>query len=602
MRLWRWYRARRRGWRIAIALVAVPLGLALLYAAGRSLQYASAEKDPGLYVPSSANVVVRCRGLAGHGERIGRTLAWRALERRILRDRTVRRTANAELRQAGFPTLDDLEDSRKGYSDRWAQLIWVGGEDTAAAARVGAAWKGTPWVAAVRLPWSLYLAAPFGGLVLPTETVAGRTVLRRSGLYVVFVGAIAIASNDRAFLEQALRRQGSAAAPERPVEARVEFGGSAALQDLRRMIAATGAFPHVRAESIRAISLSVDVVGKGGEAVLVDALFEEAEAANPETPPHAFSRLAPAGSSGLLVTQAGAQDLFAWLKSLVRTGAPDAVSRNAQQALDQLEGIGKFSANFLPLVEPGMAVITGTVMGSGKSEGRVYPALALVLRTRDPAGAFQAMDGVIRRIAGNQAKNSTEHMGFQTRRVGDREMHLWRWPGMLQSNDFLMPCYAAAGDAFVLGNNEAFTEAVLRAAGGGTGILLEQAEHHKLRRRLKEYGFAEEAGLAGGFLFLRSFRESLDGFFNPVAEWMVDGKTPQAALRVEIERELALQGRSLPSKEVDALVRESLARKYADQEDLLRSNTRALDAVHFSAFESSAAAKGISFRWVMEFR
>jgi hypothetical protein len=165
-----------------------------------------------------------------------------------------------------------------------------------------------------------------------------------------------------------------------------------------------------------------------------------------------------------------------------------------------------------------------------------------------------------------------------------------------------MPCYAALKEAFVLGNNEQFTEALIRAAAGETGIFLEQPEHHRLRRRLKEYGFASEAGLAGGVLFLRSFRESLDGFLGPAAEWIVDGKTPGPVLRAEIDRELAQQGRSLTQKEIEELFKETLRRKYADQEDLLRANTRALEAVNFSAFESSPVPKGISLRWVVEFR
>ncbi|HVE40627.1 MAG TPA: hypothetical protein VNM14_12100, partial [Planctomycetota bacterium] len=83
MNPWRWVRARRWWVQLLLAAVLLPVLLVLLYVAVRSLQYGSAEKDVGAYVPSTANVVVRARGLEQHAERIRESAGWRVLQRRI---------------------------------------------------------------------------------------------------------------------------------------------------------------------------------------------------------------------------------------------------------------------------------------------------------------------------------------------------------------------------------------------------------------------------------------------------------------------------------------------------------------------------------------
>ena len=116
MSLWRWFRARR-GWvQVLLAVVLVPLAAALVYVAGRSLQYAGSEKDAGPYVPVTANVVVRARAFERQVARIQDSVAWRAFERKILRDGVLRREINGLLEANGAPTLDDLEDERKPFA------------------------------------------------------------------------------------------------------------------------------------------------------------------------------------------------------------------------------------------------------------------------------------------------------------------------------------------------------------------------------------------------------------------------------------------------------------------------------------------------------
>src|SRR5204863_187309 len=83
------------------AAVLLPLLLVLSYVAGRSLQYGSAEKDAGAYVPSTANVVFRARDLEKHAARIQDSAGWRVVQRRILKDPIVRREVNELLQAEG---------------------------------------------------------------------------------------------------------------------------------------------------------------------------------------------------------------------------------------------------------------------------------------------------------------------------------------------------------------------------------------------------------------------------------------------------------------------------------------------------------------------
>jgi hypothetical protein len=598
MRLWRWYRARRRRWQVLIALLGLPLAAAALYVSARSLQYLGAERDAGLYIPSGANLVVRARRFESQWERIRATVAWRAIERRILRDRATRRTINAALKDARLPTLDDLEDERKAGALSPERLRWILGYDTVAAARVGATWNDVKACAVVRLPWSVYLVSPLARWVYPAEAVGGHAALRvRRGkvdLFVHFAGSLALVSNDRALLEQALRRQGTAEGGTRPVEIRAKFDNSPALLDLRRAFQTSGLFPHVRFETARAVEVTGDL---SEAALMLDALIEGAQPARVDPAPHAFLRGVPAHASGVLVTQAGVHELYQWLRSLVRPGASDLASKNAQQALDTLDGVGKFSSTFLPLVDSGMALVTGGEAG----EGRVYPAVAMVFPTRHAPEAVEAMDALVKKIAGKTGEGD-KTFGFRTEPVEDTVMHWWKWPGGLQISDFATPCYAALKDAFILGNNERFTEAVIRAFSTGAGSLPEQSHYRALVREMRKRGIAPDPDLAGGFVALPALRASLDGLLPHAARFMVDSTVDRVALRAEVDEEFRRLGTPTSPGDVVRRFNEIIDAKARDQEDLLRANLVVLESMKWCAFESRRTEKGISFRWALEFR
>ena len=229
MRLWGRFRSLRWYWQIPLGAAALLSTVLLLHIGVRSVQFAMAETDPSLYVPADSNVVVRLRDFEGHADRIGGTVAWRVIERKILRDPGARKVLNSLLKGAGAPTLDDLEDQRKSTTRILPWVLEALGKDALAAAQV----KDVPAQAKIcgiqRLRWWHYLLTPCAGWVLSSESVGGETFLkRRQGkqeFYIAFRGALALVSPDREFLLQALRRRGGASPGRAPFEARVVFDG-----------------------------------------------------------------------------------------------------------------------------------------------------------------------------------------------------------------------------------------------------------------------------------------------------------------------------------------------------------------------------------------
>lgn len=586
MKLWSWYRARPRAWKAAIAAGVLPFGAVFLYGAVRSIQYWGAEGDPALYVPREANVIVRARDLAAHLERMEGTLAWRAIRRRVLRHAAIRNALDGALRKAGLPAVADVEDRRRGAAEELARFLWVAGRDAIGAFKVGAPGRSPEALGVVRLPWTLYLVAPFASWVLPSEQEGGKKLLEvrrgKGSLYLAFAGRLALASTDKAFLIRALARTGTPTKGPGPLELTVKFDGAPALESLRKDLGWIEGF--LGSEGAGAVSISVDL---RGDALVVEGTLAGARPISEGSAPHGKTVWAPAGSSGVLAHRAGLADLHRGLKAL--SGSIPSL----RQAFETLDDVGRFGATVLPSLDPGLAVVTG-----GVGDTQVFPAVALICASREPQRGVEALDGVIRRIAGK----FIERRPLKEQQVGDVVIHYWAPPGALPVDEVLHPCYAAVGDAFVLGNNLAFTEAVVRAARGEGGSLTEQAHFRALRRQFGRLGFASEPDVAGGLFLAGPLRESLDGLIGPAAQFLVDARLPGPVLRREIEAELREQGRSLPPAEVDQLFYERQRQKYREEEEELRARLGFLDAVQGFALESCGAACGVTFRLAVSFR
>jgi hypothetical protein len=591
MRVWGWYRARRWWVQLLLAFIVLPLTSALLYVGFRSLQYASSEKDPGVYVPSTANVVVRMRDLENQLRRIQEAPAWRTFDRKLLRDPVLRRQINEILKAYGAPTLDDLEDERKPFAKNQDRVIHAIGADLVGSLQVKESLARMHFCVIVRLRWLHYLATPFARLVLPTEEVGGEKVLViKQGtreIRVAFVGALAIVSSDKALLEQALQRKGRVEDGGRPVEGRVVFEGSPGLLEIRKTIQNSGLFPYVKWETARGVTGSGDI---RDTMMVFDATFDKAEPLHATEPPVAIRSWAPVATSGLLVTSTGGQDLIAWLRSLVVPGSKDPVAQVIRDALQALDD-GGLAAKVLPLLQDGMAVMTGLE----EQGGQVVPALTLVFASSDPAAAVEGLNGLVRKIAGSWGDSKY----FTSEPVGGTMVYSWSWPPALQIASLANPTYAALKGTLVIGSNRQFTLDVIRAAEQGEGFEQTSA-FRKLRSRMKELGMSTEPTVAGGLLYPPQLREALSGSLSHLAKLTTPINGP--ALRAELEADRRRQGQPLDEEEIRRAFNEAIDRKIDDKEAEFRRALSPMDAFRWAAFDASTGPKGIVFKLAVELR
>jgi len=236
-------------------------------------------------------------------------------------------------------------------------------------------------------------------------------------------------------------------------------------------------------------------------------------------------------------------------------------------------------------------VMTGVEERGGQS----VPTLTLVLPSNDPPAAVDALNGLVRKIAGSWGDSKY----FTTEPLGETTVYSWSWPPALQIATLAAPTYAAVKGMVVIGTNKEFTLQVIRSADQGDGFD-QTSQYRKLRSRLKEMGFAAEPSLASGFLFPPQLREALGGSLIHIAKLTTTINGP--ALRAEVEAELRRQGRPLTEAEIVPAFNDALNRKVEEKEAELRRALSPLDAFKWAAYESSAVPSGITFRAALEFR
>jgi hypothetical protein len=404
---------------------------------------------------------------------------------------------------------------------------------------------------------------------------------------VAFPGALAVASDDPALLAEALRKRGGRSSPKRPIEARIEFEGSAALDGLRRAIGDSGLLPFLKLGSAQSLALSADV---GESAVFLDAAFDGAEPSRAGPPPAALARFVPGGSSGFALSCGGLPEVYAWLKSLAaRATGTSAGEKNLREMIKAFEEAG-FEAQFLSRLDPGGAL----VLGSDEREGRVFPAFVLLQPSPDPAAAVQALAATIQRMAGSQAEARRE-----MKPVGETEMHWWRIPALVYK-DMFSPCYAAVPGALAFGNDPAFLESVIRTGAGRSGTLQESSGYRNVARRLGQYRLSMDSSPAGGLLFLPAFRQSLDGFLPHLAREIVYGLELDRKAVAEVNAELQTRDRPVPEQERVELCNRAVENVKEEKERLLRDSLGVLEALEWAALEATSGPQGVALRVAIE--
>lgn len=562
---WRWVRGLRWWWQTLIGVLGVPLILVLLYVAVRSAQYLVADGDAGRFTPE-AHAIVRLRDLDRHLDRLEASFAWTQIERKLLRDPAIRPKLNAALKGNGLPTLDDLQDPRKSGQLSRANLSRFAGRDVV----VGLNGPGA-FCAATRLGWLEYLGVPFAPLALKRD---GDTLRAGKKLWVAFSGAIAVAGNDKALIDDALRGRGRPPEGTRPVEAVVRFEGFFA--KLRTTLSELNLLPHLKVETAQGLRMSADL---DGSAARIEAVLEGVENAYPgQSPPAELLARAPGWTTGTFVSTASFREIYAWAGGQGKT---------ARELMDQLER-GKLTEVLLPLLDPGFVVLTG----SAESEGKVYPAFTLMVRSSDPKRAVEALTNVVKKIGGKFAESK-----FDREVLGDSEVFWMDPPDAARIDDFLMPTWGAVEGGLVFGNNLVFTKSVM---GAGGELWKDRRIAKRLAQRLKDLGFAARPGLAGGVLVPPLLRESLDGVIQYLSRVMA--VPSDALLRQALEREWAEQGRgAMPEDEKGRLFLEAREAKIQEYEAELRRGLRGLEPVRWCAFESGEVSGGASLKVAIGF-
>ena len=580
--MWSWIRARRWYWQVSIFLVGGPLLLVVLYVAGRSVQYLTAEGDASLFVPAGAQAVLRVKELERHLDRIEDSYAWRTLQRKVLRNPAIRKPINRAMADAGVPTLDDLEDVRKASLYNRDNLVRAAGRDLVASVRVGDDWKSARFCVVTRLRWSDYLLAPLAHLVLKSDQGALKTP-GKLPLWIAFEGALALAANNADLLAEARLGKGKAPDGARPVEARLRFENSKALPELLDRLERSGLVPFARVAGTRAAELGADV---DGGTLKLDLSLEGAVAARPGSePPGAPAVWAPSTSTGLYATSAYIGDVVGWLRTLK--------SGPLTSELDRLDKYG-FSSKLLPLLAPGMTMVLGAQEGGTQ----LFPAFVLYVPSPDPKAAAAALSEVVKGVGGSLGQSWMDPW-----RAGGVEGESVRLPLSLGVSDFVQPTWAAVPGGLVFGNNLVFTQAAAAAAADGSeGGLRERRAWKKVKVRLKELGFADSPNLLTGVFLVPAVRESLDGVVAKLARELTYADVPDATLRAELDAEQKSAGRPpLSNEEAVPLINERREAKIRDREEGMRADLAVMEAVRWLALSGAESKAGVAIRVALGF-
>ncbi|MBI2900046.1 MAG: hypothetical protein HYY17_07660 [Planctomycetes bacterium] len=613
MRLWEWYRARR--WWVK-TLIAAPLALVaivLLYVAVRGLQYATAGGDAREYTPAGANFACGVRDLGGEWESIQKSDAWKSLRKKAQKDRAFRAAVGDLLKDAGLPTLDQLDDRRwmaehPEYEE--SNILRLGGRDALYAVRVADDFAKARFLAATKVRFGDYLLLPFakpaaGLFGAKKEEIGGWSCLSvtkgKAQTFIAIDDAYVIASDDRGLLADGLRKKGKKPKLARPFWMRADFGSSPALAKWRkkfRGVPAGALFAFVNAETARSMEIEA---GWKGSSVLADVRLDGAQVKEVALDP-ALAAFTPADATGCVIESAGMSDLYAWIKTLV---VPDPkasqfdkyVQQQAFDAVKELEKAG-FEREFLPRAGAPMAVVLGSEVGSG---GNTYTSLAFVVKCPDARSALDALRGVLERLLKDFQRPTTELRSGGTLVYFDRKSDPFGY------NDYLRPCAAELGDVLIVGNNLQFVRRVLETGAGEGARFPDETSQRQGRQRMKEMGF-EAPGAAGdcggGVLVLSALQQGLMGHIPEIATKTVDSTSPKAQIRREIENQLRKEGRDPRQMmlEVDRMVVARREELVEEQRRKTEGALRPLDAAKWIAFGARAQGEVVTLRVMAEIR
>jgi hypothetical protein len=596
-RLRSWYRARGRVVKILLATGAGFFAVAALYLAARTAQYAGASRtSAGLFVPEGAETVVRVHDLAGKWAGVQKTELWRSFTRRLQKDAAIRKSLNSVLKEAGAPTLDQLEDHR--WLDRnpmmsEASILRFAGRDVVFSA------VGDKYCVATRVGLGDFLLLPalqfFPGVAGAKRVeAAGARVLKRGAWFVAVQGAILVASNDETLLASALRARGT---PEKPASlVHASFKPEPLIPTLKGF--PLGAlFAVANLEECRGFELDVEV---SGHDLVVRMKGEGLKPLRPETAAVDTAGMIPATGIGACVTNVEAAPYWEWLKAVTsrRQRSAAEATRFVQdlvgQSVDVLQA-NRFDADVLPRLDGPVGVLFGASEGD---DGRTYAAVALHLRTSQPREVFEALHRVVQGAMPKQYAPTDSEAGgvsFRSYRVTGEDP--------MKVNNYLTVSYGLTGDSVILSNNRAFLEDILQCRVQQERPMAAELHYRNAMIRLRDLGMTGvmAPGAASSlFLYGPVIRQGFEGYYRVIASALVDNTRTRPRLRQELEANAAREGQSLQGQDIGKLFVEFVEEKITAKETELRGKARILDYLKWVAFQAQQSGNGMTFTLAIE--
>ncbi len=598
-RAWDWYRARRWWWKALLGAPVALVAFAVLFLVARALQYRSASRvAAGEYVPEGAQVVVRLPDAARQWSRIQSTDFWKALRTKLLRDPAVRREINAALKEAGVGgRIEDFDDRRTAERTHGLltedTLLRIMGRDAMVALRFADSARPAGFCAATRLGFWDYAIAPFASWVLPSESIAGTRCYKFGSIRAAVVGAIAVASDDKALLASALRRRGRALPGAAGLSVSVSFEDSTYLDGLRHRI---NAFPQggfmlfTNGDALTRADVTLDVDGAD---LVVDARLEGMPALTPDAPVDAV-RFVPASGAGAIALPFTGEQIWTWGTA---SSSQEPTIAEAMKLLAE----AKFADRVPTRLRGPVTMLLGSSVGA---EGKTFASCALVLRSDDPAAVDRELRAVIDELI--RKRGGQEKVALISQMVHERTVWAFDYGGdPFKYNDYLRPCWTVHGDAFIVANSLPFLMAVIATAQTAAPTMADEEFYASAQRRLDKLGVQSvlrEGSLSSAFVHGPALREGLEGFWPILADKRANNPTTTQSVRAELETEWRKQGRNPAGTdfvlEFNAVMRE----RVSHEEKRLRDLAKVLDYVRFVAGEIDRDDSGLRARGVLELK
>ncbi len=598
---WDWFTGLRWWWK---TLLVAPVAIAAfvgLYVFARGVQYSSVTGSAAAYLPASADLSLGVFDLEGEWARLQDSSFWKKIDKKVLKDRTTRALLNERLKEADLPTVDQWKD------DRWLadnpffteEMILRGaGRDVMAALRVGASFQKARMVAATKVTFGDYLLLPFAGLAgsfigAGSESIGNWSALKivqgNATWYVVIDGAYVIVSDDRDLLREGMKKKGKRPKGTDPFWLKADFDRSAELAKWRKGFSG---FPVGAGLSFLDVNMArgMEVAARvTGSSVLVDLRLDGAVALNTRSGSE-YAAFAPADASGYVTQSAGMQEIYDWIRGLLRvdpkaTPFEKMIRKQASEIVTEFTNAG-FEERFLPYAEAPSVLVLGVEVGS---ENRTYTAGALLFSSPDPLGAIEGFRDTFKALSPQYATFTEEDVG------GVRLIYFERDGDVMGVNDYLRPCMMALDGVAVIANNLQFARRIIDVAAFGEERFVDQRVMTRARRVMKKAKFAPPGSrdLGGGFISLSRIREGLHGHLPEIAAQTIPADT---ILRKEVEAELVKRGEKKTVLEVDDLVGAERKSRIAKGVRESERSLRPMRYVDWIAYGVREEARGLRFR------